>query len=271
MSTIRSFIHSSVCAVVAAAWCVATPLDASQEGPGNEARPALDDGSATGRGVPVWAYGSLADGRSAVQAATGTALFAVRHRIHIPDMTEQGWNYGGLRTSSGGIQYGEAFQLSVSEADGAALRAGIGVDGQSASALNRPPRLITSLAVLTGCLGSGCIGSQCIGTGCAGSACNVSACSPSMCGASNCSGSSCVFSACTASICIGSACLSSGCTLSACTREGCKPEPELQGTVEPQRGQSSMFHVSKGVVTVPSWTPDAALARDRLVVISGSD
>ena len=284
----KSLIHRGAWAVAAAAWCLAGSPAAAEESPNNEARAAIDTGQVTDSGLPVWAYESLSFGQSAIDdaAGTGSALFAVRHRIHVPDMTEQGWNYAGLRTSSGGTHYGEAFQLSISEVDGLALRAGMGAEDRALSALNWPPRLMTSMAVLTGCLGSGCFGSQCIGTGCAGSTCNVSACSPSMCGMSVCAGSGCLgsvcpVSACSSSLCgvsgcagsgcIGSICLSSGCTFSACTREGCKPTPGLQGAVEPQREPASMFHVAKGIVTVPRWTADAALAHDRLVVICGSD
>jgi hypothetical protein len=273
----------------------------------------------------VWSYDSFAD--DAVDG--GHALLEARHRIHVPDMTEQGWNYAGLRTATGGSEYGYAFAVSVSGMDRASLEDDVQA-AEGADAVAIIPWNPISFSLTSGCLGSACTGSGCLGSGCAasgcfgsacaasgcggsgctgsfcggsgcavslcggsgcggsgcagsvcggsvcvGSVCFGSACAVSTCGASTCVGSICGGSACTASGCGGSGCLGSGCygsacvgsacALSLCTRQSCDDdEPEAPAP-------KAIGQRFDGAITVPLWTADAALARDRLVVISGSD
>ena len=330
MSIRKCVIRSGFLGTMAAAWCLAGSAMAMQDSlltdePSFEIAPA----KAVAEEVTVWSYDSLADDAAAVEEDE-EALFAARHRIHVPDMTENGWNYMGLRTSSGGTEYGQAYEVSVSKADEVSIKAGVanGGAGHSPMAFIWNP---VSFSVTSGCIGSacggsgclgsgcgasGCLGSACGGSGCGGSGCSVSVCGASGCGASLCAGSGCGGSGCAGSVCLGSgcggsvclasgcgvsgcggsacyssgclgsachgsachgsACFASGCMLSACTQQNCNPAPAPATPATPQQaphitldGRIYGTPDASGVITVPTWTADAALANDRLTVIAG--
>lgn len=203
--------------------------------------------------VRVWEFRTLSPGAG----HSHSPLFATRHHVHVKDMTRNGWVFFGLKTSDGGVSYGEVFaNATMLHASGIPLGGpGYGPRSSQTGSTNAgdPSSLHATrifpddfadiledekewfaaievmntqdMAIIWNPISfspsSGCLGSACGASGCLGSGCVGSGCLGSACTGSGCGGSGCSGSVCGGSGCVGSVCGGSGCAGSVCNGSGC--------------------------------------------------
>jgi len=150
----------------------------------------------------VLAFAPLSFGKVSVSSP----VFENRNTTHVASLDHEGYQYMGLKTVDGGMEYASAEALQA--------------PAQSPASLTP-----SSVCLASGCAGSVCLGSACAGSACLGSVCKGSACllSPSACVASGCLGSVCSASVCTGSVCTASVCVGSVCKGSVCNSSSCNP------------------------------------------------